>query len=264
MPDSTHENRARLGNFVDRRLKIQPNELCTSETLRKSVVVLGATLIVLGVVAYAILLTFVNKQTIVSAEAITAKAGSSVPRVFHLPNDATVAGTLSTVSGGNGDIDFYVFDKVNYDNWIINQPNNRYVYIYRASSGSLFSFRTDKETDFYFVFNNPQLLFGSDRSITWSASYEYKPYAPYALPIVALLAMVGALLVAGETYVELKRKQKIEKLRICPNCSQQVPIEKTVCPHCGFDISKSVRCVYCNTVYDRSLPKCPECGAKNK
>lgn len=232
--------------------------------MRKSVVVLGAILVVLGVLAYAILPTFVNNQTIVSAEAITARAGSSVPRVFRLPNDATATGTLSTVSGGNGDIDFYVFDKNNYDNWVINQPNNRYVYIYRASSGSLFSFRTDEEADFYFVFSNPQLLFGSDRSITWSASYEYKPYAPYALPFGALLAVVGALLVLGETYVGLKRKQKMEKLRICPNCSQQVPIEKPVCQHCGFDISKSIRCNYCNTIYDRSLPKCPNCGAKNK
>ena len=236
-----------------------------SGTLRKTVVSFASILIVLGVVAYAILSAFVSNQIIVAGEAITAMAGSSVPRAFHLPNDAHVSGTLSTVSGGNGDIDFYVFDKVNYDNWIINQPNNRYVYIYRANSGALFSLRTDEEADFYFVFNNPVgWPFGSDRSVNWSASYEYKPYTPYALLILVLLMVVGVLLVSGEIFMELERKQKMEKLRICPNCSQQVPIEKTACSHCGFDISKSVRCNYCNTVYDRSLPKCPECGAKNK
>jgi ribosomal protein L32 len=232
--------------------------------LRKAVLALGAILIVLGVVAYAIPLAIVSKQTMVAGGSITIMAGSSVPRAFHLPDDATVSGFISAVWGGNGDIDFYVFDKTNYDNWINNLQNTRYVFIYRAGSGAQFSFRTDREADYYFVFDNPQLLFGSDRSISWSASYDYKPYAPYALPILVSLVAVGALLISGEIFMDFKRKQKMEKLRTCPNCSQKVPIEKTVCPHCGFDISKSIRCIYCNTIYDRSLPKCPNCGAKNK
>jgi hypothetical protein len=231
----------------------------------KVVMVLGVILVVVGVVAYVALPIPHSYPILVSGETMTAKAGSSVPRVFHIPVDADVSGDITIVSGGNLDIDFYVFDKSNYDLWSSGQQSVKYVYIYRANSGQRFSFTTDKGADYYFVFSNPVgWPFGSDRTVTWLASYEYKLYAPYALPIFAILAVVGALLVSGETYVELKRKQKMEKLRICPNCSQRVPIDKLVCQHCGFDISKSIRCNYCNTIYDRSLPKCPNCGAKNK
>jgi ribosomal protein L32 len=231
--------------------------------LKIVVIVFGAVLIVLGVVAYGILPTIVSKQTIAVGEAITVKAGSSVPRAFRLPNDARISGTLNTVTGGNGDIDFYAFDKTNYDKWIRSQTNTRYIFIYRASSGALFTFRTDKEADYYFVFDNPVGGWsGSDRSVNWSASYEYRPYAPYALPILLSLVVVGALLVSGR-YL-LKLKQKMEKLRTCPNCNERIAIENPICPHCGFDINKSIRCRYCNTFYDRSLSKCPNCGAQNK
>jgi len=236
--------------------------------VKKSIAALGLILVALGIILYVVLPIPKNYVTLVSGETIPVKAGSSVPRAFHIPADADVSGEITTVSGGNLDIDFYVFDKNNYDNWITNQANNRYVYIYRAGSGSHFSFRTDKEDDYYFVFSNPQLLFGSDRSITWSASYEYNPYAPYAVPLLVLLVLVGTALVTGTYYAEQRQKiraqQKMEKLRTCPNCNEKVSIEKTICPHCGFDISKSIRCHYCNTIYDRSLPKCPNCGAKNK
>jgi RNA polymerase subunit RPABC4/transcription elongation factor Spt4 len=236
--------------------------------VRKSIATLGLILVALGIVLYVILPIPKSHPTLVSGVTMTVRAGSSVPSAFHIPVDADVSGDITTVSGGNLDIDFYVFDKNNYDNWITNQANIRYVYIYRASSGAHFSFRTDKENDYYFVFNNPQLMFGSDRSITWSASYEYNPYIPYAVPLLLLLVIIGTAIVAGTYYADLRQKmhtqKKMEKLRACPNCNQQVSIEKTICPHCGFDISKSIRCHYCNTIYDRSRPKCPNCGAKNK
>lgn len=229
------------------------------------VMVLGVILIISGVIAYLALRIPTSYPTLVSVDAMTVRAGSSTPRTYHLPVDAYVYGHIDAVSGGNGDIDFYVFDKSNYDLWSNGQTNVRYVFIYRASSGTQFSFRTDKEADYSFVFDNPVgWPFGSDRSVNWSAWYEYKPYAPYALPIFALLFVVGVLLVVGPLFAELKRKQKLEKLRICPNCSQRIPIERAICPYCGFDVSKSIRCEYCKTLYDRSLPKCPNCGARNK
>jgi hypothetical protein len=243
-------------------LKFNRAGKCNGEPLGKMVIVFGVILVVLGVVAYVAFPIPQSNRILVSGEAMTVRAGSSVPRVFHLPVDADVSGDITTVSGGNLDIDFYVFDKNNYDLWSGGQQSLKYVYIYRASSGQHFSFTTDKEADYYFVFSNPVLLFGSDRSITWSASYEYKPYAPFAIPILVLLVAIGTALVTGTYLIDVR--QKMKKLRTCPNCNQKVPIEKTICPHCGFDISKSIRCVYCNTIYDRSLPKCPNCGAKNK
>ena len=231
--------------------------------MRPVVVILGLVLIVSGIITYAELQTPNRELTLVSGEAMTALAGSSPQRAFHLPADARVWGQLNTVSGGHGDIDFYVFDKSNYDLWSNVQTSVKYVYIYRANSGAQFSFRTDKEADYYFVFSNPVGgILGSDRSVNWSAWYEYKPYAPYALPILVSLVVVGILLVAVPYVLQLARK--MEKLRTCPNCSQRVPIEKPICPHCGYDINKSIRCKYCHTFYDRSLPKCPHCGAHNK
>lgn len=114
--------------------------------MNKAAIAFGVILIVLGAVACGILLTPVSTNTIAAGEATTVRAGSSVPRIFHIPNDAYVSGTLSTVSGGSGDIDFYVFDKTNYDNWIIHQPNNRYVYTEQAVVRSYLLEQTKKLT----------------------------------------------------------------------------------------------------------------------
>jgi hypothetical protein len=231
--------------------------------VEKIAIVLGVILVVLGVVAYVAIPIPNSNPTLVSGETMTAMAGSSIPRVFHIPVGAGVSGVITTVTGGGPDIDFYVFDQNNYDLWSNGQQSVKYVYVFRANSGQQFSFTTDKDADYYFVFSNPLgWPFGSDRTITWSASYEYKPYASFALPLLVLLVVVGAAIIAGAYFTDLS--QKMKKMRTCPNCSQRVPIEQAICPHCGFDISKSIRCNYCNTVYDRSLSKCPNCGAKNK
>jgi ribosomal protein L32 len=237
--------------------------------VRQAIIVLGLILVASGITIYIALPIPNSYPTLVSGETMTAKAGSSVPRVFHIPVDADVSGDITIVSGGNLDIDFYVFDKNNYDLWSSGQQSVKYVYIYRANSGQHFSFTTNKGADYCFVFSNPVgWPFGSDRTVTWSASYEYKPYASYAVPLLVLLVAIGTALVSVTYFTKLRQQmraqQKMEKMRTCPNCNKGVPIEKAVCPHCGFDIEKSVRCSYCNTIYDRSLLKCPNCSGKNK
>jgi predicted RNA-binding Zn-ribbon protein involved in translation (DUF1610 family) len=80
---------------------------------------------------------------------------------------------------------------------------------------------------------------------------------------VGALVMASGLSIYGYQQMKLKReKRKMEKTRVCPFCNQSVPIEETVCPHCGFDVTRSVRCKYCSGFYDRYLAKCPNCGAK--
>jgi RNA polymerase subunit RPABC4/transcription elongation factor Spt4 len=137
--------------------------------------------------------------------------------------------------------------------------------IYRATTNDKFSFRTDKEDDYYFVFNNPGVFSIGQRQITWSASYKYEPYVAYAVPAVIGLSIIGAVvIIAGLDIVGMWRAAKIAKTRKCPQCGQTVKLDRTVCPHCGFDITKSVRCKHCNALYERSLDKCPHCGAKKE
>lgn len=247
------------------RLKFNSKNYKIGNLMRKSLLALGILLIVLGVIAYAVLLIPNNHATLVSGEAITVAAGSNVPRIFHLPFHAYVSGNMESVSGGNNDVDFYVFDKNNYDLWTKGQSANRYLFIYRAMTGTQFSFRTDWEADYYFVFNNPVgWPFGSNRYVSWSAQYEYKPYELYASLTLVSLVIAGSLIIATASFTEFRHRQKMKQLRVCPSCGQKVPIQKPICPHCGFDITKSIRCEYCKTIYDRSFQKCPNCGAENK
>jgi ribosomal protein L32 len=92
----------------------------------------------------------------------------------------------------------------------------------------------------------------------------------YPMVYVAYGALLsGLVIVIGVVSFYLYRRHKIgqekeelKRLRVCPKCRQRVPIENTVCPHCGLDITRSVQCGYCHAFYDRSLSKCPNCGAK--
>jgi predicted RNA-binding Zn-ribbon protein involved in translation (DUF1610 family) len=231
--------------------------------LRERVVFLGVILIALGVIIYLILPVVTSTQSIASQDAITVLAGSSVPRAIHLPSGADVDGTVNQVIGQvTNDIDFYVFDRTNYQSWFNKQTSVWYIKIFRATSGSPFSFRTDKEDDYYFVFDNPGVFLNGERQITWSASYRYAPYAAYAILLVSILSVIGAVVIVSG--LDIVGKWRSAKTRKCPQCGQTVKLDKTVCPHCGFDITKSVRCKHCNAIYDSSLHKCPNCGAKQE
>lgn len=233
--------------------------------MKKWIIILGIILIAAGTLVYLSLSAISNRQTMTGQEAMTILPGSSDPRSYHLPFDATVIGTIDQVQGQTtNDIDFYVFDKTNYQSWISKQPSVWYIKIYRATSNDPFSFTTDKEDDYYFVFDNPGVLFNGDRVVnwSWSASWDYKPYASYAFPAGILLGIAGVVILSYELMKLNSEKRKMEKSRTCPNCNRFAPIDKPVCPHCGFDVANSIRCKYCNGFYDRSLTKCPNCGAK--
>jgi len=92
---------------------------------------------------------------------------------------------------------------------------------------------------------------------------------PLFLVAVAILSVsaIGIFFFRGDIirYINTYRaKRKARMYRVCPRCRQTVPINIPICPYCGLDITKSIRCEYCNEFYDRSLDKCPNCGARRK
>jgi len=108
---------------------------------------------------------------------------------------------------------------------------------------------------------NPSWI--SEKTVTLAYDIETNPLMHYNYEIILITVLVVLVVTSLLLYKRAKRK-KLENLRVCPYCGQRVPIEKTTCPYCGFDIIRSIRCKYCNSFYDRSLPECPNCGAKNK
>jgi RNA polymerase subunit RPABC4/transcription elongation factor Spt4 len=96
-------------------------------------------------------------------------------------------------------------------------------------------------------------------TIELKRTYEEIPWIGYsAITVGSLIALASASVYFHEIY----KQRQIRRMRICPYCAQRVEIEKLICPYCGFDITRSIRCKYCNAYYDRSLEKCPSCGAK--
>lgn len=84
-------------------------------------------------------------------------------------------------------------------------------------------------------------------------------YVGIGVILVGLFTMLSGVAV----YIYEQRKIKEEKnLRICPYCNKKTAIDNPICQFCGFNITRSIRCPYCQAFYDRSLEKCPNCGAK--
>lgn len=84
----------------------------------------------------------------------------------------------------------------------------------------------------------------------------------YLLIPAIILIVTGISVVIVSTLILQQRKRKAELSRVCPHCCQIVTKDMAICPYCGFDVTKSVRCKHCDTIYDSSLYKCPNCGAK--
>lgn len=101
----------------------------------------------------------------------------------------------------------------------------------------------------------------------FTGNYHLRRTAWYVLPsyVTAFgLIITGSLMITASVIGYREDKRKAETSRVCPQCSQTVAIDKTTCPYCGFDITKSVRCKHCGALYDSSLYKCPNCGAKRE
>jgi predicted RNA-binding Zn-ribbon protein involved in translation (DUF1610 family) len=108
---------------------------------------------------------------------------------------------------------------------------------------------------------NPSWL--TSKTVTVNYDIETNFWTHYNYEIIEVAIAIVVIVVSILLYKWVRRRSR-ERYRVCPSCGKRVAIQKSVCPHCGFDIAKSVRCQYCSASYDRFLEKCPNCGAKNE
>jgi predicted RNA-binding Zn-ribbon protein involved in translation (DUF1610 family) len=177
---------------------------------------------------------------------------------------------VTVTAGGYKDIDFSVNDgsttylsysrvtTVNRD-WTVPTSSN-YNFVYDNS----FSWITSKDVTVQVTKHWMQPAY---RDVTQNA--PLLPFATFYGGVVLLLAGItlatsGSSLSPVNAILTMYEKQKAKKIRACPQCNQKVLINMTICPYCGFDITKSVRCKHCNALYASSSYNCPHCGAKRE
>jgi len=137
-----------------------------------------------------------------------------------------------------------------------------YKYSVRIPQGDVYQVQVENKMGHY-----EWLIIWTPDENHFSGNFYLKRNAWYVLPsyITAFaLVGVGSLVLAFSVMGYQKDKRKAELSRKCPQCGQTVAIDKTLCPYCGFDVTKSVRCKHCDALYDSSLYKCPHCGAKRE
>jgi len=186
-------------------------------------------------------------------ETISVPAGTTRTITFQLSWGDTVKGVIS-VSGGilHPGVDISVTDPLG--NTILNMGRVTGTTQIEFSGGFI-------RGSYELRIVNPSWL--SEKTVTITYDLEINPLMHYNYEIIAVVSIMFLVTVSVLLYKRAERKKK-EKIRICPYCGQKTSIENTMCTFCGFDISRSVKCKYCNTFYDHSLPKCPNCGAKKE
>lgn len=137
-----------------------------------------------------------------------------------------------------------------------------YKYSVKIPQGDVYQVQVENKMGHYewlIIWTPDENHFGGNFYLRRSASYVL----PLYITAFALVG-VGSLLLTFSVIGYQKDKRKAEMSRKCPQCGQTVAIDKTLCPYCAFDVTKSVRCKHCNALYESSLYKCPNCGAKRE
>ena len=125
--------------------------------------------------------------------------GDYVDRSYSLPGGVSVFGTVDPVqapTNQSGEIQFLVFDAVNYQQWAAGQNSNS-VYSADQQGRSNFTFTTVNSGLYHFVFDNRNSLY--KKYVTFSASYSETstsrqpdprtPYVGWAVLAVGLIVL---------------------------------------------------------------------------
>jgi RNA polymerase subunit RPABC4/transcription elongation factor Spt4 len=211
----------------------------------------------------------IPQSTVMVSESFVVPPGT-VTHTLNLNAGDSVIIDVTVTSGGNKDIDFSV-----------NDGTTTYLSYSRATTVNR-DWTAPVTATYNFVYDNSFSLITS-KGITvqvtknWSQT-AYKDvtvnsailpfgyvYGGIALVLLGLIFATSAFALSPiGAIITLYEKQKVKKIRACPQCNQKVSIDKQVCPYCGFDITKSVRCKHCNALYSSSSYICPHCGAKRE
>lgn len=240
--------------------------------MKQATALFGITLVLIAITL--IILPLINISKTTSEPYSIPRSSVLISESFSVsPNIVTHTGQLiagdsikiqvTVTSGGNRDIDFSINDgsttyvsysratTINKD-WIVPSTSN-YNFVYDNS----FSWITSKDVSVQVTKYWTEIGY---RDVT-----TYTPLLP--LPVVyagILLAVLGGLLVVYTLITSINKKHELKNNRVCSQCNQTVSIDRSICPYCGFDVTKSTRCKHCNSLYSSSEYRCPHCGAKRQ
>lgn len=89
-------------------------------------------------------------------------------------------------------------------------------------------------------------------------SVKEKEEGPNVALIVIILLIILIIIIAAIGAFFYFRLQSGEKAK-CSNCSGLVPLDATVCPHCGVEFSDELECE-CGETIPKGATECPSCG----
>lgn len=222
----------------------------------KKLLLVGIILIVLGFAVF-VTLEFVPKLEAVNQQTFDL---TTKPSYFSEPFHGERGDSLDLDITTSGQSEVVIRGQVVGE--VFRVGGTRYQYSYPISKGDVYQMEIRNmvghwEDIFTWVLDDNH----------FSGSLYFRRTAFYVLPLTVLgfaLIIIGGVAIPLGVYGILVEKRKARMSRVCPQCRQTVSIERTVCPHCGFDITKSVRCKFCDALYDSSLIRCPNCGAKKQ
>ncbi len=169
----------------------------------------GAILLVAGI----LLLTAVGQYITVEVQVVQRHdveshaeflVGDVTDRPYSLPAEVSVFGTLDVTkapTNGSSDVQFLVFDSINYQNWAAGQQSS-FILSGDQQGRSNFTFNTNNSGVYHFVFDNRASLF--KKYVVLSVSYNEvstsrqpdprTPYIGWGLSAVGLILLVYGLI----------------------------------------------------------------------
>jgi RNA polymerase subunit RPABC4/transcription elongation factor Spt4 len=109
--------------------------------------------------------------------------------------------------------------------------------------------------------NDGKTVFESDFNNNEAMNYfmiSEEEEEPSYLILIVIIVIILIIVIALIGFFVYKRIQSAEMAK-CSNCSGLVPLDATVCPHCGVEFSDELECE-CGEPVPKGSTECPACG----